>query len=142
MANLTEIHPGAYVFYDAQQTLLGSCTLDDIAGYVMTRILAHFPQQNRLLVDCGFTALTKQGFEALEGSFALIKDHPELSLADMTQELGKIESKEKINFDDFPIGSVLYLYPYHCCATASVHPKYFVHENGILKEEWIPCKGW
>ena len=37
--NITEIHPGCYVFYDTQQEGLGSCTRDDIAVKVATRII-------------------------------------------------------------------------------------------------------
>lgn len=72
MERLTEIHPGNYVFYDAQQMLLQSCEESDIAGKVLTRVIGGSRRRNEILVDCGFTGLTKQGFEA-QGSFALIE---------------------------------------------------------------------
>ncbi len=70
---LTEIHPGNYVFYDAQQMALGSCAEADIAGRVMTRVVCHQPARGQLLVDCGFTALTMQGFQQQNGTYALIQ---------------------------------------------------------------------
>lgn len=75
-AQLSEIHPGNYVFYDAQQVKLGSCGINDVAGKVLTRVIGHSVRRNQLLVDCGFSALTKQGFQELERSFAIIEVGP------------------------------------------------------------------
>ncbi len=141
---INEIHPGAYVFYDAQQMRLGSCDESDVAIRVSTTILAHFPNRNELLVDCGFTAITKQGYDDLGGSFVLVEGYENLKLHTVTQEVGRITTRDgtTIKWDEFPIGSVLMLIPYHSCATASVHPHYFVHENGIVKAIWKPAYGW
>ena len=142
---LTEIHPGNYVFYDMQQKLLGSCEMKDIAAIVMVRIAAHFSQRNEMLIDCGHLALSEQGFNQLGGTFAIVKDHPDLQLYHMTQEIGFIRptnTEEKIDFTKFPIGSVIYLYQYHVCDTASRFPVYYIHENGIVVEEWKPTKWW
>lgn len=141
---LTEIHPGNYVFYDLQQLMLGSCTEEDIAAVVVTRVIGHFPgERNQLLIDAGFTALSEQGFNQLGGTFAIIKDHSNLQVVGMTQEIGFVQPKSgPINFEDFPIGSMLYLLQYHSCDTAANFPVYYVHENGIVTEEWIPTRGW
>ena len=33
--------------------------------------------------------------------------------------------------------------PYHACATAACHPVYYLHNSdGIVTEEWRPCRGW
>eukprot|EP00095_Tigriopus_kingsejongensis_P008747 maker-scaffold92_size382268-snap-gene-1.18 protein:Tk08747 transcript:maker-scaffold92_size382268-snap-gene-1.18-mRNA-1 annotation:"d-serine dehydratase-like" len=145
LGGLTEIHPGNYVFYDAQQMKLGSCQANQVAGKVLTRVIGHSLRRNQLIVDCGFLGLTKQGFEDLGRSFALIEGHPNLKLCDMTQEIGKVESQgddPNINFRLFPIGSLLTLIPYHSCATAAMYPVYYVHQSGTVKEEWKPCRGW
>jgi len=37
----------------------------------------------------------------------------------MTQEVGQVDSERgKINYDQFPIGTLLYMYPYHVCTEA------------------------
>ncbi|TRY73948.1 hypothetical protein TCAL_15709 [Tigriopus californicus] len=143
-AQISEIHPGNYVFYDAQQEKLGSCGMGDVAGKVLTRVIGHSVRRNQLLVDCGFSALTKQGFQELDQSFARVEGHPMLKLCDMTQEIGKVgwDLDDSINFDDFPVGSTLSLIPYHACATAAMYPVYYVHQNQMIKEEWRPCRGW
>ena len=143
---LTEIHPGNYIFYDMQQKLLGSCEINDIAAIVMVRVAAHFPKRNEMLIDCGHVALSEQGFKQLGGTFAIVKDHPDLALYHMTQEIGFIRPKhpeiEKLDFTKYPINSVLYLYQYHVCDTASRFPVYYVHENGVICDEWKPTKWW
>ena len=119
--------------------------MNDIAATVMVRVMAHFPKRNEMVIDGGWMALSEQGFNQLGGSFAVIKGHPDLQVYKMTQEVGFIrpESKDvELDFTKFPIGSVLYLYQYHNCQTASRFPTYYVHEDGVVLDEWIPCRGW
>ena len=84
---MRELHPGNYVMYDHQQVQLGSCSLDNVAGKVITRIIGHYPRRNQMLVDCGFTAITKQGKGAQKPSemIALVENDEKLMLSNMTQ---------------------------------------------------------
>ena len=84
---MTEIHPGNYVLYDNQQVQLGSCQMESVAGKVITRVLGHYPRRNQMLVDCGFTALTKQGRGSQNPGemIAAVDGHQELMLSNMTQ---------------------------------------------------------
>uniref|UniRef100_A0A915IMC7 D-serine dehydratase-like domain-containing protein n=1 Tax=Romanomermis culicivorax TaxID=13658 RepID=A0A915IMC7_ROMCU len=137
-----EMHPGNYIFYDAQQFLLGSCQLNEIACTVATRVVGHYPSRNELLIDCGFSALTKQGEDRLPSGYVIFPKNPELKLTSMTQELGKITSLERINYSKYPIGKILFMYPYHSCATAALYDRYYIHENFIVTDIWKPCRGW
>jgi len=145
---MKEMHPGNYVFYDNQQVQLGSCTQDNVAGKVITRVIGHYPRRNQMLVDCGFTGLTKQGKGSQNPShmIALVETCQDLILTNMTQEIGFIESKNphcKIDFSQFPVGSILTLVPYHACASAACYEEYFLHNDvGIITQIWKPCKGW
>jgi hypothetical protein len=39
-------------------------------------------------------------------------------LVDMTQELGKVEAVDgNLDYDQYPIGSILYIYPFHVSTT-------------------------
>ena len=86
-SEMTELHPGNYVFYDNQQLLLGSCSQADIAGKIITRVIGHYPRRGQMLVDCGFTAITKQGqgCQTEPAMVAPVEDHPEIMLSNMTQ---------------------------------------------------------
>ena len=119
--------------------------MKDIAATVMVRVMGHFPKRNEMVIDGGWMALSEQGFNQLGGTFAIIKGHPGLQVYKMTQEVGCIRPKnenENLDFSKFPIGSVLYLYQYHNCQTASRFPTYYVHEGGVVLDEWKPSKGW
>lgn len=139
---LTEVHPGNYAFYDLQQMLLNSCHVDDIACKVATRVIGHYPDRDHLLVDCGFTAFTTQGYSQDLG-YGLIENEPDLKLVAMSQEIGKIKSRSgNLDFFKYPIGKMLFVYPYHSCATSAMHPVYYVHKGNAIIEKWIPTRGW
>ncbi|XP_015708445.1 D-threo-3-hydroxyaspartate dehydratase-like isoform X2 [Coturnix japonica] len=145
MSQLTELHPGNYIFYDLQQTQLGSCQPQDVAIRVLTRVIGHYSHRGQLLVDCGWAALSLHGAGAGQGpqGCAVIDGHPELRLVGLTQEHGLLEHTDgQMDFGRFPVGSVLALIPYHACATAAMHPVYYVHEEGKVVALWHPVRGW
>lgn len=37
--------------------MIGSCSLDDVAVRVLTRVIGHCPHRNQLLIDCGWAGL-------------------------------------------------------------------------------------
>lgn len=145
LQEINEAHVGNYVFYDLQQASLDSCSLDDVACRVMTRVIGHYPHRKQMLIDCGFTGLTKQGLNANKfvSGYALFQNHPNLKLIEMSQEVGKVEAVDgNLDCSRYPIGTELLLYPYHACATAAQHPVYYIHKDGVVKEEWKPIRGW
>ncbi|KAK7083660.1 hypothetical protein SK128_013971 [Halocaridina rubra] len=143
MKKLDELHPGNYVFLDVQQSTLGSCIVDEIACRVATRIIGHYPKRNQMLIDCGFTGLTKQGEGMLVTGYGIIRDNPNLKICNMTQEIGYIEPlKGKLDFEKYPVGSLLFIFPWHSCATAAMHSVYYVIEEDKVVAEWKPTRGW
>ncbi|XP_053122453.1 D-threo-3-hydroxyaspartate dehydratase-like isoform X2 [Hemicordylus capensis] len=143
MARLKEVHPGNYIFYDVQQMMIGSCQLEDVAVRVLTRVIGHYPHRNQLLVDCGWTGLSLHSLGQLPTGYALVEGHPNLKLVGMTQEHGRIEpTTGELDFSKYPLGSLLALIPYHACATAAMHPLYYVHSQGQLVATWKPVRGW
>ena len=144
---VTEIHPGAYSFCDWQQVSVGGCDEDDIACSVATRIVGDYPFKQQILVDAGFTAMSHDlGRNETTGYFNVsIVGHPELALVRVTQELGIIKAKNgaKIDFEKFKAGQMLFIQPYHCCATADKFYEYLVTDGGEeYFEKWQPVKGW
>jgi len=139
----TEMHMGNYVFLDCQQwKSVGLCKEEDIAAKVMTRVKGHYPNKGTMLVDCGFTALSLDGRGKLEhGAMAVVQDHPELVFYNMNQEVGYIRAREgeTLDYSRYPLGAVLYLYPYHSCATAMQFRDYVIHEDGKVKDVWTTC---
>lgn len=144
MAKLTEVHPGNYIFYDTQQFGIGSCAFDDIAVRVATRVISHKPEINQIVLDSGFLALSHDGMYCnLPNGIAVFQDHPELIMKKMSQEHGCVSVKSgQIDCNAYPIDSMLFIYPYHACATAANHPVYYIHSGDKVLGVWKPVKGW
>ncbi|KAM6918639.1 D-serine dehydratase [Xenentodon cancila] len=143
MSKLDEVHPGNYIFYDVQQAMIGSCCLDEVAVRVLTRVIGHCPHRNQLLVDCGWSGISLDGAGKLPTGFAVIEGHLNLRLASMTQEHGRVEPiSGPLDYSKYPLGCLLTLIPHHSCATAMMHPVYYVHSEGRLLGKWTPTRGW
>uniref|UniRef100_F6PLX2 D-serine dehydratase n=2 Tax=Ciona intestinalis TaxID=7719 RepID=F6PLX2_CIOIN len=150
MSKLTEWHPGNYVLYDLMQVKIGSCEIDDIASFVLTRVIGHYTKGEDvfLIIDCGWTAISLHGVKDSEetSGYGLIVDHPELKLAHMSQEHGIVKSKDStkpLDLSRYPVDSFLRIYPYHSCATCAMHPVFYVaDQNDNIIDHWRPVKGW
>lgn len=69
---------------DVQQVIIGSCSEEDIAVKVATRVKGHSYDRNQLLVDAGFLAMSWDGFAAfnkeMDGSFCRVLGKRDLRL--------------------------------------------------------------
>jgi len=151
LAGVTEVRPGNYVFYDAFQAAIGSCTLEDAAFSVLTTIVGQYPEQNKLIVDAGALALSKDpgathvdpdcGFGVVftaDGSRQL----QELHVASLSQEHGQVHGSRPLRFGDYPVGSRLRIVPNHSCLAAALYDRYHVVDAGRVIQEWRPTHGW
>jgi len=146
---ITEMHPGNYIFYDYCQHEIGSCDQSEIAVRVASRVIGSYPDRNQLLLDVGSLALSKDvGADHLatrhsKTTFGLIIGHPELQILSLSQEVAKVVSEKPINFTEFPIGKMIYIFPNHSCLTAALFPQYYVVDgNDTIIDIWIPNRGW
>lgn len=148
---ISELRAGVYVFWDLFQTGLGVCQLNDIALSVLTTVLAHKKSHNRLIVDAGGLALSKDrgtAGQTADCGYGLVCDQHGQLLAGLkvngaNQEHGIIQLSAGRSMDEFPVGSRLRILPNHACMTAAAHDKYFVVENGSeVVDCWHRCGGW
>lgn len=151
VAGVTEVRPGNYIFYDAFQATLGSCNLNDAAFTVLVTVLSHYPEQNKLLIDAGSIALSKDvgapdlqpelGYGALfEASTG--RHLPHLRLFSLSQEHGQISGCGPADFASLPIGARLRIVPNHACLTAAQYKEYYVVAGGEIAETWGAVRGW
>ena len=86
---IDEVHPGNYVFYDAQQMSFGSCSIDDIACTVLSSIIGIYPDRNTMAIDCGWEAISPQKPESEDYfntfGYARFRDHSHLKLQSVSQ---------------------------------------------------------
>lgn len=142
---ITEIRPGNYIFFDKFQADIGSCSLDMCSATILTRIIGHYPEHNRMLIDAGALALSKdQGAVHLSNKiqYGYIIDHPELVISGLSQEHGFIDCADPIPFHQFPVGSCLRIIPNHSCLAAALFPVFHILNGDQVIDRWIPVRGW
>ena len=139
-----EVRPGNYVFFDAFQATIGSCTLADCAVSVLTTVVGSYPERGNAIVDAGALALSKdRGPDHIDPEFGYgvvcdldLRPLP-LRLEALSQEHGKIAG-ESIP----PIGTRLRILPNHSCLTAAMFDAYEIVDRGRIVDRWKPVRGW
>lgn len=142
---ITELRPGNYVFFDLFQSEIGTCDISDCAVSVLATVAGHYPQRNRLLVDAGALALSKDRGAAHmhdSDSFGMVMGHPEMRVVGLSQEHGLIGGSTPIRFEKFPLGRRIRIIPNHSCLAAALFPSYHVLDGDEVTEEWTPVRGW
>lgn len=151
-----EIRPGVYVFMDLMQVKLNVCEYTDIAVTVLARIIAHNRRENRAYIDAGALALSNDpGIRPPSGPYApygLLRDPatggpmPGLGIFGVNQEHGFVQCADPeapFPFDDFPLGTLVRVFPNHVCHTAGSHDRYHVLSgDGTVTDTWDRVTGW
>jgi D-serine deaminase-like pyridoxal phosphate-dependent protein len=141
-----EVRPGNYVFYDAFQATVGSCTLAECAASVVTTVIGSYPSSGRLILDAGALALSKDsGPEHVAPGFGYgllcdlrLRPLP-MRIVSLSQEHGKVETHPGASV---PVGTRLRVIPNHSCLTAALFDGYAVLRGEEVVDRWVPVRGW
>jgi D-serine deaminase-like pyridoxal phosphate-dependent protein len=149
---VTELRCGVYMFGDLFQAQIGSCALDDLAVSVLATVIGHRRDPDRLIIDAGALALSKDRSTAgmpLDAGFGLVVDAAGRPLAAplrvdrVYQEHGVIELADPRVMASLPIGSRVRVLPNHVCMTAAMYDRYLVVDgDGAVRDTWHRCNGW
>lgn len=149
---VSELRAGVYMFQDVFQANLGVCTLDDIAASVLTTVVSAAPHLNRLIIDAGGLALSKDRSCASQDNdcgYGFLSDEDgrwieNLHVAGVSQEHGYVTTRDgaPLPFPDFPIGSRLRVLPNHACMTAAAYDRYTVLTADGGMDHWQRINGW
>jgi len=139
-----EVRPGNYVFFDAFQAAIGSCSRDDCAATVLATVIGSYPDRGSAIIDAGALALSKDlGPDHIDPHFGYgvvcdldLRPLP-VRLAALSQEHGRIETREPLE-----LGRRLRIIPNHSCLTAAMFDLYHVLDGGRVVAEWQPVRGW
>lgn len=150
---ITEIRAGVFVFQDLVMANLGVCQPEDIALSVLGTVISHKQKYQRLIIDAGGLALSKDhglssqnpdyGYgQACHASSGRII--PGLIVHSTNQEHGLLDMKNsEAGYADMPIGSRLRILPNHACMTAAAYDKYHVIDGSDeIVDIWERCNGW
>jgi D-serine deaminase-like pyridoxal phosphate-dependent protein len=149
LEGIDEIRPGNYIFFDNFQATLGSCSFEDTALTVLTAVIHKDKTRNRLVVDAGAIALSKdRGPVGLDQGCGygrvldLEGDDTGMRVTGMSQEHGEIAAGESEVFENVKVGDRLRILANHSCLTAAQYSHYNVIENGEAVDRWEIHRGW
>lgn len=131
--NITVLRPGNYVFYDNIQMSLGVVTETRCALSVLATIISH-PAQDTFIMDAGSKCLGldkgAHGISLVKG-YGAIKDHPELLITDLSEEVGKIKI---LRGTKVKVGDKIQVIPNHACSAANMTNYLIGHRKGIIEK--------
>ncbi|MEJ6475421.1 alanine racemase [Pseudoalteromonas piscicida] len=149
LAGITEVRAGVYPFFDLVMAGIGVCDIEDIALTVLTRVTGVKRSENKLFIDAGWMALSRDRGthnQTLDCGYGLVCDQhgtliPGLSVTKTNQEHGIIECEPGFALPDLKHGDLLRILPNHACATAAQHSGYHVLSHDDI-EFWPRFSGW
>ena len=149
---ITEVRCGVYMFGDLFQSEIGSCGQGDIAVSVLSAVIGQRRSENRVLIDAGFLALSKDRSTANtphDAGYGRVADvGGALGLGDVTvvgvhQEHGMVEGRTPLPFDRLPVGARVRVLPNHACITSAAYDRYHVVDGSDeIVAVWPRCNGW
>ncbi len=145
---IDEARPGNYIFFDAFQASIGSCTLDDCALTVLAAVVHRDTKRNKIVVDAGAIALSKDRgaieFDPACGYGRVLDLEGRdlgLSIGSLSQEHGEIINGNG-DISGFRVGSRVRVLANHSCLSAAQHSHYDVLESGKIVDRWEIQRGW
>ena len=153
-AGVTEIRAGVCAFFDLFMTNVGICTVDDIAGSVLTTVIGRKTDRGRVITDAGFLAMSRDRGtqrQKKDYQYGLVCDAEGKPLAGGTllltgtnQEHGIITlpTDSSLTQGDFPIGQRLRILPNHACPTCAPYAHLLVVEDGVITDVIDHVRGW
>jgi D-serine deaminase-like pyridoxal phosphate-dependent protein len=149
LAGVDEARPGNYIFYDAFQATLGSCSFGDCALTVLASVVHRDRTRRKVVIDAGAIALSKdRGATELDpaSGFGRILDLEGndlgLRVGSVSQEHGVVQVEDDRLFDRSRVGERVRVLANHSCLTAAQHPFYNVLEGEQVIDKWEIQRGW
>ncbi|HEX8500664.1 MAG TPA: alanine racemase [Pyrinomonadaceae bacterium] len=144
-----EARPGNYIFFDAFQATLGSCSFEDCALTVLAAVVHRDRARRRVVLDAGAVALSKdRGPVELDPAcgFGRVLDlegnDTGLRVESVSQEHGAVAVADEGLFDALRVGARVRVLANHSCLSAAQHTHYHVLEGGRVVDRWEIHQGW
>ncbi|KAL4932355.1 D-serine ammonia-lyase DSD1 [Aspergillus undulatus] len=150
-----ELHAGNFPCNDLQQLSTGLIPHSAQSIRVLAEVCSVYPERNEALVNAGTIALSKETSEF--PGYGRVTDRPTWGVVRTSQEHGILglsvspalkllgvakEVQEKAE-ETWNVGQKVLLYVQHACITAAAYGVYYVvDEKDIVRETWVPWKGW
>ena len=149
LEGVDEARPGNYIFFDAFQATLGSCSFDDCALTVLSAVVHRDRVRRKVVIDAGAIALSKDRGPAefdpscgygrvldLEGA------ETGLRVGALSQEHGEVLVEDDRMLDALHVGARVRVLANHSCLAAAQHTHYHVLEGSRVVDRWEVQRGW
>ena len=130
------IRPGNYVFNDTLQVALGVVPEERCSLTVLATVTAH-PAADRFIIDAGTKCFgLDQGAHniSLVKGFGIVKNHPELELESLSEEVGKIKVH---GATDLKVGDKLQVIPNHACVCCNMTSYVTGVRKGVVEKRFF-----
>lgn len=115
---VTECRPGNYVFHDASQVALGTCSVEDCALTIVATVVS-VPAKDRAVVDAGSKTLSSDPLRPLAGGYGQILGRAS-RIEKLSEEHGVVAVAEG---ESFRVGERVRILPNHACVVANLHDR-------------------
>lgn len=149
LGGVTETRPGVYMFGDLFQAEIHTVEPDSIAVTVLASVIGRRPAENRIVIDAGGMALSKDratGSAPHDYKFGLVLDlhgrrtYGASLVARANQEHGVVDLDTTAQFR---IGDKVRVAPNHTCMTSAAHDRYYVvDDSDDVVAIWPRIGGW
>jgi D-serine deaminase-like pyridoxal phosphate-dependent protein len=149
---VTEVRAGVFVFFDLVMAGIGVCSQDDIALSVLASVVDVAPGRNRIIVDAGWMALSRDrgtAAQPIDQFYGIVCDldgrpYPDLVVLAANQEHGALGLRPGSGgrLPDLAVGDLVRILPNHACATAAQHDHYVVLDGRDIRANWPRINHW
>jgi D-serine deaminase-like pyridoxal phosphate-dependent protein len=115
-AGVTECRPGNYVYHDASQVGLGTCTIEDCAMTVLATVVS-VPAPDRAVLDAGSKTLSTDPLRPRAGGYGWILGRRS-RLDRLSEEHGVVAVEPG---ESFRVGERVRVLPNHACVVSNLH---------------------
>jgi D-serine deaminase-like pyridoxal phosphate-dependent protein len=130
-AGVTECRPGNFVYYDASQVSLGTCSLEDCAMTVIATVVS-VPDPSRAVIDAGSKTLSSDPLRPRPGGHGFLLGRAS-RVSRLSEEHGVIDTAPG---ERFTVGERVRVLPNHACVVSNLHDRVHAVRDGRVVEVW------
>jgi len=130
-AGVTECRPGNFVYHDASQVSLGTCSIEDCALTIVATVVS-VPDRTRAVVDAGSKTLSSDPLRPRAGGHGFVLGRTS-RVARLSEEHGVIEVAPG---ERFSVGERVRILPNHACVVSNLHDRIHAIRDGRVVETW------
>lgn len=143
-----ELHAGNYTCCDLQQVGTGLVSVEDVSVRVVAEVVSSYPGRGgnnpgEQLINAGVIALAREsGPIAGHGHIVAPQGYENWMVGRLSQEHGILVPINDVPTKFLPLGTVVEIVPQHACIAAAAYPWYYVIEDDVVVDVWVPFKYW